>query len=122
MELFSPLFFPAVLKVLESNIPLLASIPIPKSGRDIPAGIVASQLPTSVYYLEALLNFAPLIFIIEAGRGVIWSHLLKFVYGAVARLKNHPGATVFTLSQANRDDKKEQIYRMVVNSISNSNC
>ncbi|KAJ7944052.1 Cancer-related nucleoside-triphosphatase [Quillaja saponaria] len=34
MELFSSSFFPAVLKVLESNIPTLASIPIPKFGRD----------------------------------------------------------------------------------------
>ncbi|KAJ0097643.1 hypothetical protein Patl1_29272 [Pistacia atlantica] len=64
MELFSSSFFPAVLKVLESNIPLLASIPIPKSGRDIPA---------------------------------------------VARLKNHPGATIFTLSQSNREAIRENV-------------
>ncbi|PWA95117.1 hypothetical protein CTI12_AA053010 [Artemisia annua] len=38
MELFSSLFFPAVLRVLESNKPLLATIPVPKGGRDIPAG------------------------------------------------------------------------------------
>ncbi|XP_070041452.1 uncharacterized protein [Nicotiana tomentosiformis] len=38
MELYSSSFFPAVLKVLQSNIPLLASIPIPKAGRDIPGG------------------------------------------------------------------------------------
>ncbi|GAY59397.1 hypothetical protein CUMW_194220 [Citrus unshiu] len=38
MELFSSSFFPAVLRILESNIPVLASIPAPKSGRDIPAG------------------------------------------------------------------------------------
>ncbi|VVB18401.1 unnamed protein product [Arabis nemorensis] len=37
MEMFSPSFFPAVLKVLESNIPLLASIPTPKFGGDLPA-------------------------------------------------------------------------------------
>ncbi|WJX84125.1 nucleoside-triphosphate phosphatase [Trifolium repens] len=37
MELYSSSFFPAVLKVLESNIPILASIPVPKFGRDIPA-------------------------------------------------------------------------------------
>ncbi|XP_019056237.1 PREDICTED: cancer-related nucleoside-triphosphatase homolog isoform X2 [Tarenaya hassleriana] len=36
MEMFSPSFFPAVLKVLESNIPFLASIPVPKLGRAIP--------------------------------------------------------------------------------------
>ncbi|XP_051139721.1 uncharacterized protein LOC127257373 isoform X3 [Andrographis paniculata] len=36
MELFSSLFLPAVLRVLESNIPLLASVPVPKFGRDIP--------------------------------------------------------------------------------------
>ncbi|KAJ6398211.1 hypothetical protein OIU77_019087 [Salix suchowensis] len=53
MELFSSSFFPAVVKVLESNIPLFASIPIPKFGRDIPA---------------------------------------------VTRLRNHPGAKIFTLS------------------------
>jgi nucleoside-triphosphatase len=35
MELYSSSFFPAVLKVLESNIPILASIPVPKFGRDI---------------------------------------------------------------------------------------
>ncbi|KAL6346092.1 hypothetical protein AAG906_025372 [Vitis piasezkii] len=65
MELFSSSFFPAVLRVLESNIPVLASIPIPKFGRDIPG---------------------------------------------VARLRNHPGATIFTLNTGNRDFVKEQIY------------
>ncbi|KFK28261.1 hypothetical protein AALP_AA8G493800 [Arabis alpina] len=37
MEMFSQSFFPAVLKVLESNIPLLASIPSPNFGQDLPA-------------------------------------------------------------------------------------
>ncbi|KAL5557397.1 hypothetical protein UlMin_039633 [Ulmus minor] len=69
MELFSSSFFPAVLRILESNIPVLASIPIPKFGRDIPG---------------------------------------------VARLKNHPGSTVFTLSASNRDAMKEQIYTQLV--------
>ncbi|XAR73681.1 Nucleoside-triphosphate phosphatase [Bertholletia excelsa] len=69
MELFSSLFFPAVLKVLESNVPLLASIPIPKGGRDIPG---------------------------------------------VARLRNHPGANVFTLNFGNRDAIKERIYSQLV--------
>jgi nucleoside-triphosphatase len=41
MELYNSSFFPAVLKVLESNIPILASIPVPKFGRDIPAGKVS---------------------------------------------------------------------------------
>ena len=36
--MYSSSFFPAVLKVLESNIPVLASVPIPKFGRDIPGG------------------------------------------------------------------------------------
>ncbi|KAI7740602.1 hypothetical protein M8C21_006732 [Ambrosia artemisiifolia] len=62
MELFSSLFFPAVLRVLESNKPFLATIPVPKSGHDIPA---------------------------------------------VARLKNHPGATVFSLTTSNRDAMKD---------------
>uniref|UniRef100_A0A6N2LRB9 AAA+ ATPase domain-containing protein n=1 Tax=Salix viminalis TaxID=40686 RepID=A0A6N2LRB9_SALVM len=73
MELFSSSFFPAVLKVLESNIPLFASIPIPKLGRDIPA---------------------------------------------VARLRNHPGAKIFTLSPSNRDAVREQIYTQLVDSLS----
>ncbi|KAI6700260.1 hypothetical protein NL676_014584 [Syzygium grande] len=65
MELYSSSFFPAVLKVLQSNVPLLASIPIPKNGHDIPG---------------------------------------------VARLRNHPGAEVLTLSTSNRDAVREQIY------------
>ncbi|KAJ6736945.1 CANCER-RELATED NUCLEOSIDE-TRIPHOSPHATASE [Salix viminalis] len=73
MELFSSSFFPAVLKVLESNIPLFASIPIPKLGRDIPA---------------------------------------------VTRLRNHPGAKIFTLSPSNRDAVREQIYTQLVDSLS----
>ncbi|KAG8662884.1 cancer-related nucleoside-triphosphatase [Manihot esculenta] len=72
MELYSSSFFPAVLKVLESNVPVLASIPVPKFGRDIPG---------------------------------------------VARLRNHPGATIFTLSPNNRDAVKEQIYRQLVDSL-----
>ncbi|RYQ81229.1 hypothetical protein Ahy_Scaffold1g107210 [Arachis hypogaea] len=55
MELYSSSFFPAVLKVLESNIPVLASIPIPKFGRDIPAGIV----PVNVEKIGALFLFHP---------------------------------------------------------------
>ncbi|PIA56854.1 hypothetical protein AQUCO_00700898v1 [Aquilegia coerulea] len=69
MELFSSSFFPAVLEVLGSNIPLLASIPIPKFGRDIPE---------------------------------------------VARLRNRPGATIFTLSPSNRNDVKEEIYNQLL--------
>ncbi|KAL3845029.1 hypothetical protein ACJIZ3_002432 [Penstemon smallii] len=74
MELFSSSFFPAVLRVLESNIPLLASVPVPKSGRDIPG---------------------------------------------VARLKNDPGATIYTLNTSNRDAMKEQIYSNLVNLLQN---
>ncbi|CAL5324183.1 unnamed protein product [Camellia sinensis] len=70
MELYSSSFFPAVLNILESNIPLLASIPIPKGGRDIPG---------------------------------------------VARLRNHPGATIFTLNTGNMDAVKERIYSQLVN-------
>uniref|UniRef100_A0A2N9HK77 AAA+ ATPase domain-containing protein n=1 Tax=Fagus sylvatica TaxID=28930 RepID=A0A2N9HK77_FAGSY len=73
MEMYSSSFFPAVLKVLESNIPVLASVPIPKFGRDIPG---------------------------------------------VARLKNHPGAAIFTLSTSNRDAVKDQIYSVLVDSLS----
>ncbi|OMO80326.1 Nucleoside-triphosphatase, THEP1 type [Corchorus olitorius] len=69
MELFSSSFFPSVLNVLQSNIPLLATVPVPKSGKDIPA---------------------------------------------VARLKNHPGATIVTLDQSNRDSMKEQIISQLL--------
>ncbi|WVZ11791.1 hypothetical protein V8G54_016321 [Vigna mungo] len=68
MELFSSSFFPAVLRVLESNIPVLASIPIPKFGRDIPE---------------------------------------------VARLRNHAGATCFTLNVGNRDAVREHIRSLL---------
>ncbi|KAB2074941.1 hypothetical protein ERO13_A07G171100v2 [Gossypium hirsutum] len=65
MELFSSYFFPAILNILQSNIPLLATVPIPKFGKDIPA---------------------------------------------VVRLKNHPGAAIFTLDKSNRDAMKDRIY------------
>lgn len=42
MELFSSAFFPAVMRVIESNIPVLATIPIPRQGRDIPGGTMLS--------------------------------------------------------------------------------
>ncbi|KAK3150378.1 hypothetical protein QOZ80_3AG0232430 [Eleusine coracana subsp. coracana] len=64
MELFSSTFFPAVMRVIESNIPVLATIPVPRYGRDIPG---------------------------------------------VARLRNHPGAAVFTLNTCNRDMMRETI-------------
>ncbi|KAL6907427.1 hypothetical protein ACP4OV_002466 [Aristida adscensionis] len=64
MELFSSAFFPAVMRVIESNIPVLATIPIPRHGRDIPG---------------------------------------------VSRLRNHPGAAVFTLNTGNRDVMRETI-------------
>ncbi|TVU48508.1 hypothetical protein EJB05_08146 [Eragrostis curvula] len=64
MELFNSAFFPAVMRVIESHIPVLATIPVPKYGRDIPG---------------------------------------------VARLRNHPGADVFTLNTANRDMMRETI-------------
>ncbi|VAI10221.1 unnamed protein product [Triticum turgidum subsp. durum] len=68
MELFSPAFFPAVMRVMESNIPVLATIPLPRYGRDIPG---------------------------------------------VARLRNHPGADVFTLNTGNRDTMRESIYNQL---------
>ncbi|KAM0919754.1 hypothetical protein ACQ4PT_007927 [Festuca glaucescens] len=68
MELFSPAFFPAVMRVMESNIPVLATIPIPRYGRDIPG---------------------------------------------VARLRNHPGADVFTLNTGNRDTMRESVYNQL---------
>ncbi|KAE8685427.1 Nucleoside-triphosphatase C1orf57 isoform 2 [Hibiscus syriacus] len=69
MELFSSYFFLAILNILQSGNPLLATVPIPKFGKDLPA---------------------------------------------VVRLKNHPGATIFTLDKSNRDATKEQIYSQLV--------
>ncbi|KAK1295678.1 hypothetical protein QJS10_CPB15g00229 [Acorus calamus] len=69
MELFCSTFYPAVLEIIGLNVPILASIPIPKFGHDIPA---------------------------------------------VARLRNHPGVTVSTLSKSNRDAIKEEIYSRLV--------
>lgn len=44
MELFSSAFFPAVMRVMESNIPVLATIPLPRYGRDIPGGTIFPNL------------------------------------------------------------------------------
>jgi NTPase len=52
MELFSPTFFPGVMRILESNIPILASIPIPKFGRDIPAGAAPFIIFNFLNWLE----------------------------------------------------------------------
>ncbi|CAN6302438.1 unnamed protein product [Urochloa humidicola] len=68
MELFSSAFFPAVMRVIGSNVPVLATIPIPRNGRDIPG---------------------------------------------VARLRNHPGAAIFTLNTGNRDMTRETIYNQL---------
>jgi len=46
MELFSSAFFPSVMRVIESNIPVLATIPIPRNGRDIPGGTLLSSFAT----------------------------------------------------------------------------
>ncbi|XP_031117063.1 cancer-related nucleoside-triphosphatase isoform X1 [Ipomoea triloba] len=75
MELYSSSFFPAVLKILETGVPLLASVPIPKAGRDIPG---------------------------------------------VARLKNHPGAAIFTLNPSNRDAIKERICSLLSDQLQKS--
>ncbi|KAI9109768.1 hypothetical protein K1719_019398 [Acacia pycnantha] len=56
MELYSSSFFPAVLQVLESNIPILASIPIPKYGRDIPEVARLRNHPTADIYTLSLSN------------------------------------------------------------------
>ncbi|XP_021761510.1 cancer-related nucleoside-triphosphatase homolog isoform X1 [Chenopodium quinoa] len=69
MELYSSSFFPAVLNLLNSNIPLLATIPIARHGRDIPG---------------------------------------------VARLRNHPGAIIYTLDPNNRDTYRERVYSHLV--------
>ncbi|KAK8289523.1 hypothetical protein V6Z11_D07G193500 [Gossypium hirsutum] len=45
MELFSSYFFPAILNILQSNIPLLATVPIPKFGKDIPAVVRLKNHP-----------------------------------------------------------------------------
>ncbi|KAL2935416.1 Cancer-related nucleoside-triphosphatase-like protein [Bienertia sinuspersici] len=64
MELYSSSFLPAVFRILDSNIPLLATIPVARQGRDIPG---------------------------------------------VARLRNHPGATLYTLNPNNREAYKERV-------------
>ncbi|XP_065855739.1 uncharacterized protein [Euphorbia lathyris] len=69
MELASSSFFPAVLKILDSNVPVLASIPVPRFGRDVPG---------------------------------------------VARVRNHPGAAIYTVTPSNRDALKEQICAQLI--------
>ncbi|KAL8194078.1 hypothetical protein R6Q57_026320 [Mikania cordata] len=50
MELLSSLFFPAVLRVLESNKPLIATIPVPKAGRDLPAVLRLKRHPGATIF------------------------------------------------------------------------
>ncbi|GAB4847624.1 hypothetical protein Ancab_026685 [Ancistrocladus abbreviatus] len=76
MELFSTSFFPSVLRILESDVPVLATIPIARYGRDIPG---------------------------------------------VARLRNHPGAIIYTLNTSNRDACKERICSQLVDLLPNKN-
>lgn len=38
---------------------------------------------------------------------------------AVARLKNHPGASIYTLNKTSRDAMKEQIYSNMVELLQN---
>ncbi|KAH7278328.1 hypothetical protein KP509_38G036100 [Ceratopteris richardii] len=52
MELFSSAFFPAVWTIFNSNIPVIASIPIPKYGRDIPeVARIRNHADTMLYSL-----------------------------------------------------------------------
>ncbi|GMH06606.1 hypothetical protein Nepgr_008446 [Nepenthes gracilis] len=50
MELYSSSFFPAVLRILDSNVPVLASVPIAKYGRDIPGVARLKNHPGTVLY------------------------------------------------------------------------
>ncbi|KAK9725498.1 hypothetical protein RND81_05G148300 [Saponaria officinalis] len=51
MELFSTSFLPAVLRLLNSNIPILATVPVPKHGRDIPGVERLRNHPGATMYL-----------------------------------------------------------------------
>ncbi|GAB2279739.1 hypothetical protein Dimus_014379 [Dionaea muscipula] len=50
MELYSSAFLPAVLRILDSNVPILASVPIPKQGRDVPGVARVKNHPGAVIY------------------------------------------------------------------------
>eukprot|EP00250_Pteridium_aquilinum_P011767 c20293_g1_i1 orf=79-654(+) len=53
MELFSSTFFPAVWAIFNSDVPVLASIPIPKYGRDISeVASLRSYADTKLYTLS----------------------------------------------------------------------
>ncbi|KAJ0041506.1 hypothetical protein Pint_28711 [Pistacia integerrima] len=79
MELFSSSFFPAVLKVLESNI---TTCWLPFRFQNLAV----------IYLQDAFVEFA--------------------------RLKNHPGATIFTLSQSNREAIRENVSSQLVDVLS----
>ncbi|KAH9615023.1 hypothetical protein KSS87_020622 [Heliosperma pusillum] len=51
MELYSSSFLPAVLRLLDSNIPILASIPVIKHGRDIPGVERIRNHPGATLYM-----------------------------------------------------------------------
>lgn len=53
MELFSSTFFPAVWAIFNSNVPVLATVPIPKYGRDIPeVARLRTHADTKLYMLN----------------------------------------------------------------------
>ncbi|KAI4331358.1 hypothetical protein MLD38_029549 [Melastoma candidum] len=56
MELYSSSFLPAVLKVLASNVPVLASVPIPKFGRDFPGVARVKNHPGAKMYMLTASN------------------------------------------------------------------
>jgi hypothetical protein len=75
---------------------LLATIPVPKVGRDTPAGKLIGQSSK----LQTWKCFC--------------SSCGWLIHGCeVARLKNHPGALVFTLTPSNRDDMKAWSFRYI---------
>lgn len=131
MELYSSSFFPAVLRILDSSVPFLASIPIPKSGRDIPGGAMLFNCSLKFILFLMLINkfwlfsqlmsressICPDLFsdVVFMGINFLISSLIcLLLWCAVARLRNHPGATIFSLNPGNRDAMKDRIYSQIV--------
>lgn len=82
MELYSSSFFPAVTKILESDVPVLASVPLSKFGRDVPGGIPVSYcLPFlghshSNLFFQSLLVLSSVSLVCALSTAVCATHLL----------------------------------------------
>ncbi|KAL9260314.1 Nucleoside-triphosphatase THEP1-like protein [Drosera capensis] len=81
MELFSSSFHPAVLRILNSNIPILASVPLANQGRDIPGVARVKNHPGAIIYMLNTNNR-------DAYQERIYSQMADLLQKKIGRISN----------------------------------